>query len=199
MQIYAKLFKINEKCYFSVISWPILILFVLSDGAWCGLQNFYTEFRNSLCKFMQISLVSYVNLPEMLYRYLVKNLLRLLIFTLSSYKMDNNKLLTNLKIQEVHMWHRSELENKTPCLAFSRPLAQGQFSALQALWKPCCQLLQVSLIFFLLQIEKEESSCTHSRQIFLIFLCLSLFFTAGNIKSRGCALYTSTAKPDIYF
>ena len=47
MQIYANLFKINEKWYFS-ISWPILILFVLSDGAWCGLQNFYTEFRNSL-------------------------------------------------------------------------------------------------------------------------------------------------------
>ena len=35
-------------CFFSVISWPILILFVLSDRAWCGLQNFYTEFRNSL-------------------------------------------------------------------------------------------------------------------------------------------------------
>ena len=34
---------VNEKCYFS-ISWPILILFVLSDRAWCGLQNFYTEF-----------------------------------------------------------------------------------------------------------------------------------------------------------
>ena len=33
---------------FSVISWPILILFVLSDRAWCGLQNFYTEFWNSL-------------------------------------------------------------------------------------------------------------------------------------------------------
>ena len=48
MQIYANLFKINEKCYFSVISWPILILFVLSDWAWCGLQNFYTEFCNSL-------------------------------------------------------------------------------------------------------------------------------------------------------
>ena len=47
MQIYANLFKINEKCYF-VISWPILILFVLSDRAWCGLQNFYTEFWNSL-------------------------------------------------------------------------------------------------------------------------------------------------------
>ena len=46
MQIYANLFKINEKCYFSVISWPILI--VLSDRAWCGLQNFYTEFWNSL-------------------------------------------------------------------------------------------------------------------------------------------------------
>ena len=48
MQIYANLFKINEKCYFSVISWPILILFVLSDRAWCGRQNFYTEFWNSL-------------------------------------------------------------------------------------------------------------------------------------------------------
>ena len=48
MQIYANLFKINEKCYCSVISWPILILFVLSDRAWCGLQNFYTEFWNSL-------------------------------------------------------------------------------------------------------------------------------------------------------
>ena len=41
MQIYANLFKINKKYY---ISWPILILFVLSDRAWCGLQNFYTEF-----------------------------------------------------------------------------------------------------------------------------------------------------------
>ena len=52
---YANLFKINEKCYFSVISWPILILFVLSDRAWCGLQNFYTEFWNALlCKFIQI-------------------------------------------------------------------------------------------------------------------------------------------------
>ena len=38
---------VNEKCYFS-ISWPILILFVLSDRAWCGLQNFFTELWNSL-------------------------------------------------------------------------------------------------------------------------------------------------------
>ena len=35
-----------EICFFSVISWPILILFVLSDRAWWGLQNFYTEFWN---------------------------------------------------------------------------------------------------------------------------------------------------------
>ena len=47
MQIYANVFKINEKCYFS-ISQRILILFVLSDRAWWGLRNFYTEFRNSL-------------------------------------------------------------------------------------------------------------------------------------------------------
>ena len=33
--------------YFS-ISWAILILFVLSDRAWWGLQNFYTEFWNSI-------------------------------------------------------------------------------------------------------------------------------------------------------
>ena len=33
-----------EICFFSVISWPILILFVLSDRAGWGLQNFYTEF-----------------------------------------------------------------------------------------------------------------------------------------------------------
>ena len=44
---YANLFKINEKCYFS-ISWPILILFVLSDRAGWGLQNFYRELWNSL-------------------------------------------------------------------------------------------------------------------------------------------------------
>ena len=48
MQIYANLFKINEKCYFSSISQRILILFVLSDRAWWGLQNFYTELWNSL-------------------------------------------------------------------------------------------------------------------------------------------------------
>ena len=39
MQIYANLFKINEKCYF-VISWPILILFVLSDRLGGGFETF---------------------------------------------------------------------------------------------------------------------------------------------------------------
>ena len=58
MQIYK---KINEKCYiswFSSISQRILIMFVLSDRAGWGLQNFYTELWNSinyahLCKFIQ--------------------------------------------------------------------------------------------------------------------------------------------------
>ena len=54
MQIYAYLFKINEKCYFSSISWPILILFVLSDRAGWGLQNL--ELHNIL-KF-----INYANL-----------------------------------------------------------------------------------------------------------------------------------------
>ena len=47
---YANLFKINEKCYFS-ISQRILILFVLSDSLGLGggrLRNFYTELWNSL-------------------------------------------------------------------------------------------------------------------------------------------------------
>ena len=38
----------NSKPNFSVISWPILILFALSDRAWCRLQNLYTELWNSL-------------------------------------------------------------------------------------------------------------------------------------------------------
>ena len=50
---------INKKCYFSSISWPILILFVLSDRAGWGLQNFYTEFWNSLI--MQIYSKSMIN------------------------------------------------------------------------------------------------------------------------------------------
>ena len=37
MQIYSKSMK--NAAYFSIISWPILILFVLSDRAWCGLQK----------------------------------------------------------------------------------------------------------------------------------------------------------------
>ena len=42
----------NKKYYFS-ISKQILILFVLSDRAWWGLRNFYTELWNSLI--MQIN------------------------------------------------------------------------------------------------------------------------------------------------
>ena len=44
---YANLFKINGKCHLSILQ-RILIPFVLSDRAGWGLQNFYTEFWNSL-------------------------------------------------------------------------------------------------------------------------------------------------------
>ena len=65
---YANLFKINEKCYF-VISWPILILFVLhvsdrlSDtcktnrmiGLGAGFKTSTQNFEiHKFCKFMQI-------------------------------------------------------------------------------------------------------------------------------------------------
>ena len=45
MQIYS---KNNKNCFFSLISWPIFILFVLSDRARWRLQNLYTKFWNSL-------------------------------------------------------------------------------------------------------------------------------------------------------
>ena len=45
MQIYS---KNNKICFFSLISWPIFIPFVLSDRARWRLQNLYTKFRNSL-------------------------------------------------------------------------------------------------------------------------------------------------------
>ena len=51
MQIYS---KNNKNCFFH-ISWPIFILFVLSDRARWGLQDLYTKFRNSLImQIMQI-------------------------------------------------------------------------------------------------------------------------------------------------
>ena len=45
MQIYS---KNNRNCFFSLIYWPIFILFVLSDRARWRLQNLYTKFQHSL-------------------------------------------------------------------------------------------------------------------------------------------------------
>ena len=45
MQIYANLFKINEKCYFTVISWPILILFVHLIGLGAGFKTSTKNFE----------------------------------------------------------------------------------------------------------------------------------------------------------
>ena len=52
MHIYS---KATKKCYFS-ISQRILIPFVLSDRAWWGLRNFYTELWNSLIMQMYANL-----------------------------------------------------------------------------------------------------------------------------------------------
>ena len=50
MQIYSK-----KKCFFSLISWPIFILFVLSDRARWGFVHKISNFNNyaNLCKFIQ--------------------------------------------------------------------------------------------------------------------------------------------------
>ena len=48
-----------KKCFFSLISWPILILFVLSDRARWGIQNFYTELWNSLIMLIYANLFKF--------------------------------------------------------------------------------------------------------------------------------------------
>ena len=53
MQIYSK-----KKNCFSLISWPIFILFVLSDRARWRRQNFYTKFWNSLVMLIYANLRS---------------------------------------------------------------------------------------------------------------------------------------------
>ena len=55
MQFYS---KNNKNCFFSLISWPIFILFVLSDRARWRLQNLYTKFRNSLIMLISANLRS---------------------------------------------------------------------------------------------------------------------------------------------
>ena len=55
MQIYS---KNNQNCFFSLISWPIFILFVLSDRARWRLQNLYTKFWNSLIMLIYANLRS---------------------------------------------------------------------------------------------------------------------------------------------
>ena len=55
MQIYS---KNNKNCFFSLISWPIFILFVLSDRARWRLQNLYTKFWNSLIMLIYANLQS---------------------------------------------------------------------------------------------------------------------------------------------
>ena len=56
MQIYS---KNNKNCsFFSLISWPIFILFVLSDRARWRLQTLYTKFWNSLIMLIYANLRS---------------------------------------------------------------------------------------------------------------------------------------------
>ena len=55
MQIYS---KNSKNCFFSLISWPIFILFVLSDMARWRLQNLYKKFRNSLIMLIYANLRS---------------------------------------------------------------------------------------------------------------------------------------------
>ena len=55
MQIYS---KNNKNCFFSLISWPIFILFDLCDRARWRLQNLYTKFWNSLIMLIYANLRS---------------------------------------------------------------------------------------------------------------------------------------------
>ena len=69
MQIYANLFKINEKCYISSILQRILILFVLFDRDGWGLKTSTLNCEiHYLCKFMQIYSKSMKNATSPLFR-----------------------------------------------------------------------------------------------------------------------------------
>ena len=61
MVIYASFSKNSKNCFFSHISWPIFILFVLSDRARWGLKNLYTKFRNSLIMLIYANLFKIKN------------------------------------------------------------------------------------------------------------------------------------------
>ena len=58
MVIYANWFQKKKNCFFSHISWPIFILFVLSDRARWRLQNLNTKFWNSLIMLIYANLRS---------------------------------------------------------------------------------------------------------------------------------------------
>ena len=77
MQIYS---KNNKNCFFSLISWPIFILFVLSDRARWRLQNLYTKFWNSLIMLIYANLRSPGRDPGVQSALKKKNLLLLLFF-----------------------------------------------------------------------------------------------------------------------
>ena len=61
MQIYS---KNNKNCFFSLISWPIFILFVLTDRARWRLQNLYKIFSK---------LINYANLCKCIQNHKTKN------------------------------------------------------------------------------------------------------------------------------
>ena len=115
-------------------------------------------------------------------RYLVKNVLRLLndhIFTLSSYKIDNYKLLTNLKIREVDS-ARCEQES-----IFQAASSGEQFTALQA--SEAMLSAASSFANFLLQkVQILKIELRHSRQIFFIFLCLYLLLSSAKNCRQFC-------------
>ena len=71
MQIYSK----NKKNCFSLISWPIFILFVLSDRAKWRLQNLYTKFWNSLIMLIYANLRSPGRDPGVQSAFLIFNFL----------------------------------------------------------------------------------------------------------------------------
>ena len=104
IQIYANLFKINEKCYISSISQRILIMFVLSDRAGWGLQNFCTELWNSLI--MQIYAI-FFKINEKCYIYKCANILP-----------TNVKTSTNVQIFYSQMCKRPQM-----CKHFSHKCA----------------------------------------------------------------------------
>ena len=116
---YANLCKFIQnqwKCYFSVISWAILILFVLSDRAWLGLQNYqHIMFERSLVKQVLCIFVQNCNREMLLLNCHIRLLVSVLFYLIGlggGFKTFNPELWNALIMLGYEWKYKSKINEK---------------------------------------------------------------------------------------